>query len=464
MIALPTYAGRNVAVFGLARSGAAAVRALTASGAHVFAWDDNEDRRNENAGAGVLLTNLSESRFDSIDALVLSPGVPFTHPVPHPVVRKAQAAGVPVIGDVELFATAGSVARVVGVTGTNGKSTTTALIGHLLQTAGRSVAVGGNIGRPVLDFEPLGTSGAYVIEVSSYQIDLAPSLVCDVAVLINISPDHLDRHGDMAGYVAVKRRIFNGQSGGKTAVVGVDDEYCRATYQWLKDRGHQNVVPIAVCRVLDEGVSVQDGTLHDRIGGDHASLSLDGIRALRGAHNWENVAAAYAAARSVGLTRDEIARALPSFPGLAHRMESLGDVGGVEYINDSKATNAEAAARALAAFDDIYWIAGGRPKVGGYGAIAPLLCHVRTAYLIGEAALEMAKAFAPQTVVVRADTLDRALDAAARDARRAASEGRRPVVLLSPACASFDQFRDFEARGEAFRTLVSHLALTGGEV
>ena len=176
MIALPTYAGRNVAVFGLARSGAAAVRALTASGAHVFAWDDNEDRRNENAGAGVLLTNLSESRFDSIDALVLSPGVPFTHPVPHPVVRKAQAAGVPVIGDVELFATAGSVARVVGVTGTNGKSTTTALIGHLLQTAGRSVAVGGNIGRPVLDFEPLGTSGAYVIEVSSYQIDLTRSL------------------------------------------------------------------------------------------------------------------------------------------------------------------------------------------------------------------------------------------------------------------------------------------------
>lgn len=462
MIALPTYAGRTVAVFGLARSGAAAVRALTKSGAKVVAWDDNENRRNENAGAGVLLTNLSECHFDNIDALVLSPGVPFTHPEPHPVVRKAQAAGVPVIGDVELFATAGTIASLVAITGTNGKSTTTALIGHLLGTSGRSVSVGGNIGRPVLDFEPLGATGTYVVELSSYQIDLAPSLVCDVAVLINISSDHLDRHGDMAGYVAVKRRIFNGQSGGQTAIVGVDDEYCRATYRWLKDQGRQNVIPVAVGRVLDDGVSVEDGILYDRIDGDRETICLDGIKTLRGGHNWQNVAAAYGAARSVGLTRDEIAGALPSFPGLAHRMESLGEIAGAEYINDSKATNADAAARALAAFDEIYWIAGGRPKAGGYGAIEPFLPHVRVAYLIGEAALEMAVAFAPHTTVVRSETLDRALAAASRDARNAAADGRCPVVLLSPACASFDQFRDFEARGDAFRDLVARHASTGG--
>jgi UDP-N-acetylmuramoylalanine--D-glutamate ligase len=459
MIALPTYAGRTVAVLGLARTGAAAVRALHAAGANVIAWDDNEDRRNEHAGAGVQLTNLNQCHFDNVDALVLSPGVPFTHPEPHVTVKNAQAAGVPVIGDVELFATSSPVAKVVGITGTNGKSTTTALLGFLLEAVGHPVEVGGNIGRPVLDFPTMPGDGAYVVELSSYQIDLAPSLVCDVAVLINISRDHLDRHGDMAGYVAVKRHIFTGQHGTNAAVVGVDDDQSRATYEWLKDQGHANLIPIAVGQSLDHGVCVIDGVLHDRIAKTDGTVALDGIKTLRGAHNWQNVAAAYAAARCLGLTRDPIAAALPGFPGLPHRAESLAVIGGVEYVNDSKATNAEAAARALATFDDIYWIAGGRAKEGGYAALDPYLNHVRHAYLIGEAAPDLATALAGKVDTTRSDTLGSAVAAATQAAQ---SAGGHAVILLSPACASFDQFPDYAARGDAFRALVAGRAPNGG--
>jgi len=455
MIALPTYAGRKVAVLGLARSGAAAVRALKASGADIIAWDDNETRRNEHAGAGIELTDLSHCSFDNVAALVLSPGVPYTHPKPHPAVTAARDAGVGVVGDVELFATASRPSRLVGITGTNGKSTTTALIGHLLAASGRPVEVGGNIGTPVLDLDPLDAGGIYVVELSSYQIDLAPSLVCDVAVLINISSDHLDRHGDMDGYVAVKRRIFGGQRGGQTAVVGVDDAYSRETYEWLKAQGHDNVVPIAAGHEIDDGVFVVDGVLHDRIDSDDATLSLDGIKSLRGRHNWQNVAAAYAATRALGVTRDVIAEALPSFPGLPHRMESVGVVDGVEYVNDSKATNVDAAARALATFDPIFWIAGGRAKEGGYDALAPVLGNVRKAYLIGEAAETMTSALSDRVATSVCGTLAAAVAAAAEDAAQTADAGDHPVVLLSPACASFDQFGDYEARGDAFRALVA---------
>ncbi len=454
MIALPTYAGRTVAVFGLARTGAAAVRALHAAGANVIAWDDNEDRRTEHAGAGVQLTNLNQCRFDNVDALVLSPGVPFTNPEPHVTVKNAQAAGVPVIGDVELFAESKPAAKVIGITGTNGKSTTTALLGHLLKASGRSVEVGGNIGRPVLDFPSLTIDGAYVIELSSYQLDLAPSLVCDVAVLINISRDHLDRHGDMAGYVAVKQRIFNGQHGGNAAVVGVDDDHSRATYEWLKDQGHANLIPIAVGQTLDHGVFVVDGVLHDRMTGENDTVALDGVKTLRGTHNWQNIAAAYAAARCLGLSRADIAAALPTFPGLAHRAESLAVINGVEYVNDSKATNAEAAATALATFDNIYWIVGGRGKDGGYAALDPFLKNVRHAFLIGEAAPDLAASLAGKVETTRSDTLGSAVAAATQAAQRA---GGQSVVLLSPACASFDQFADFAARGDAFRALVADL-------
>ena len=458
MIALSTHTGRTVAVLGLARTGAVAVRALRAAGANVIAWDDNEDRRNEHAGAGVQLTNLNQCHFDNVDALVLSPGVPFTHPEPHMIVRNAQAAGVPVIGDVELFVTSSPVANVVGITGTNGKSTITALLGYLLKAAGRSVEVGGNIGRPVLDFSPMPDDGIYVVELSSYQIDLAPSLVCDVAVLINISRDHLDRHGDMAGYVAIKRRIFAGQYGTSAAVVGVDDDHSRATYEWLKDQGHANLIPIAVGQSLDHGVCVIDGVLHDRIAKTDDTVALEGIKTLRGAHNWQNVAAAYAAARCLGLTCDQIADALPRFPGLGHRAESLAVIAGVEYVNDSKATNAEAAARALATFDEIYWIVGGRAKEGGYAAFDPFLNHVRHAYLIGEAAPDLADALAGKVETTRSDTLGSAVAAATQAAQ---SAGGHPVVLLSPACASFDQFSDFAARGDTFRALVAGLEPNG---
>ena len=459
MIALSTYAGRTVAVLGLARTGAAAMRALHAAGANVIAWDDDEGRRDEHAGAGVQLTNLNQCHFDNVDVLVLSPGVPFTHPEPHTAVKNAQAAGVSVISDVELFVTSNPVAKVVGITGTNGKSTTTALLGYLLEVAGRPVEVGGNIGRPVLDFIPLPDDGTYVVELSSYQIDLAPSLVCDVAVLNNISRDHLDRHGDMAGYVAIKRSIFRGQYGTNAAVIGVDDDHSRATYEWLREQGHANLIPIAVGQSLDHGICVIDGVLHDRISKTGDTVALHGIATLRGSHNWQNVAATYAAARCLGLTRDQIAEALPRFPGLAHRAESIAEIGGVEYVNDSKATNAEAAARSLATFDDIYWIAGGRAKEGGYAALEPHLNHIRHAYLIGEAAQDLAEALAGKVKTTRSDTLDSAVAAATQAAR---SADGCPVVLFSPACASFDQFSNFAARGDAFRALVVGLVPNGG--
>jgi UDP-N-acetylmuramoylalanine--D-glutamate ligase len=453
MIALPTYSGRKVAVLGLARSGSAAVRALTAAGAQVVAWDDSEARRDAHAKDGIRLANLGTGTFEDVDALILSPGIPYTHPAPHPAVTAAQRAGVGVMGDVELFATASLEAKIVGITGTNGKSTTTALIGHLLSAAGRQVQVGGNIGRPVLDLDPLGAEGIYVVELSSYQIDLAPSLVCDVAVLTNISADHLDRHGDMAGYVAVKRRIFNGQADTQAAIVGVDDPYGRETRDWLLAQGHARVVPIAVGNSLGEGVYVDNGVLHDRMSEAERLVDLQGIRSLRGAHNWQNAAAAYAAARVLGLEADGIEMALRTFPGLPHRMESVAFVEGVEFINDSKATNADAAARALSSFADIFWIAGGRAKDGGYAPLDPYLGNVRRAYLIGEAAEVMTAALAGRVETTIAGDLEAAMSAAFKDATLVANSGRHPVILLSPACASFDQFNDYEHRGETFRAL-----------
>jgi UDP-N-acetylmuramoylalanine--D-glutamate ligase len=449
MIALPTFADRTVAVFGLARSGGAAVRALAAGGACVLAWDDRADRRDAFAGAGVEIRDLGRLDFAEVDALVLSPGVPLTHPEPHPIAARALAAGCPVIGDLELFGRSRPAARVVGVTGTNGKSTTTALIAHVLAHVGCEVETGGNIGRPVLDLRPLPAQGAYVLEISSYQIDLSPSLACDVAVLINISPDHIERHGSMAGYVAVKKRLLTNQRSGQTAVIGIDDPHCRAIYEDIARDPARQVIPISVGRVLASGVSVVDGILIDGTPGGGTRLELKGARALRGAHNWQNAAAAFAAIRALGVPGEQIASVLQSFPGLAHRMEQVAALGDVRFVNDSKATNADAASKALAAFDDVYWIAGGRAKEGGIESLRPLFGRIRHAFLIGEAAEDFAATLAGRVAVTRSGTLAQAVAGAAR-AARAASRG---VVLLSPACASFDQFTDFEARGDAFRDL-----------
>ncbi len=453
-----TYKGRTVAVVGLGKSGLAAARALATGGANVLSWDDNEARRAEAERAGLTVRDPASIDGATLAALILSPGIPLTHPAPHPAVARARAAKVPVIGDIELFAHAKGQARVVGVTGTNGKSTTTTLIGHILKAIGAEVAVGGNLGTPALDLPALGSAGIYVLELSSYQLDLVESLRLDVAVFLNLSPDHIDRHGDMAGYVAAKTRIFQNQGAGQTAVVGRDDPDSERVYAALVDQMRQQVIGIAATRELASGVFAADGVVRDTAT-PGARAALVGIQSLLGVHNWQNAAAAVAAARALGFPFAAIAAALPRFAGLAHRMELIATIDRVRYVNDSKATNADATARALASFDDIYWIAGGLAKAGGIASLGPYFAKIAHAFLIGRAADEFARTLDGRVPYTKAGTLEAALEAARRTAT--ADQRTNPVVLLSPACASFDQFANFEARGERFRALVQALRSAG---
>jgi UDP-N-acetylmuramoylalanine--D-glutamate ligase len=458
MIPVTIFPGRDVAVLGLGLSGIAASHALAAGGALVLAWDDTEAARDKAAEQGVALVNLASADWSRISALVLAPGIPFTHPEPHWSVKRAHAAGVEVIGDTELFfrerAQEESGAKVVVITGTNGKSTTTALTAHLLQAGGRPVALGGNIGRAVLDLPPFAPSLTYVLELSTFQIDLTPSLAPDAAALLNITPDHLDRHGTIENYAAIKARVFARLPADGTAVIGVDDDYCRAIADALP--GPYAVKRIAVGRPVETGVWARDGILTEvEKGVERGRLSLDGIGSLRGAHNWQNAATAYALARSQGLDASTIAKGLGTFAGLAHRMEQVARLGQVLFVNDSKATNADAAAKALASFSDIHWIVGGRAKAGGLAGLEPFFPRIARAYLIGEAADEFAAQLGTEVDHVQCGTIDRAIEAAAADARR--SRGAEPVVLLSPACASYDQFANFEARGQSFRDHVMRL-------
>ncbi len=448
MITVGAYAGRKVAVFGLARSGLATARALREGNAHVIAWDDNPDRRAAAKAEGFEVADLAAIDWKDIAAFVPSPGVPLTHPAPHPFVTIAKQNGIPVIGDAELFELARPqlpAHRVVAITGTNGKSTTTALIGHIIKAAGLPVAVGGNIGRPILDLEPLPEGGVYVFELSSYQIDLTETFRADVAVLLNLTPDHLDRHGDMAGYARAKERLFTRQGGGDVAVIGVDDDHGRRFAASLKG---PKVVAISSERAVGHGVSAADGTLIDATAGTPLPIGgLDGAQALRGQHNWQNAAAAYAAARALGIASDAIFAALLSFPGLDHRLQRVGAVGGIEFINDSKATNIDAASKALATFPRIHWIAGGKPKSEDLSPLAPWFPAIRRAYLIGDAAQAFARSLDGKVDHVIAGDMETATRMAYRDAAEA---GEPAVVLLSPACASFDQFEDFEHRGRVF--------------
>ena len=456
MFAAKRFAGRSVAVFGLARSGLAVIEALVTGGASVTAWDDSEVARDKAKEKGLALGDLDRLDFKQFDAVVTSPGVPFTHPEPHWTVAKAKAAGVPIFGDTEVFMREieGTGAKVVAITGTNGKSTTTALTGHLIAAAGRSAEIGGNIGKAVFLLGPPRPGHVYVLELSSFQIDLTPSLHPDVGVLLNLSSDHLDRHGTMEAYAAVKGRLFAKQTTKDTAVIGVDDAWSAAIAE--EARARATVVPLSVERELGDGVSAPEGILLDRRGGrTEARIDLSAMRALRGRHNAQNACAAYAAGRALGLTAGEIEAGMKSFPGLAHRMEEVGARGNVLFINDSKATNADAAAKALSSFGSIYWIAGGIAKSGGISSLREFFPRIAKSYLIGQAADDFAHTIGGATRVEMCGTLDKAVYAAAKDA---AAEGRpEPVVLLSPACASFDHYPNFEVRGEAFRTLVRAL-------
>lgn len=429
MITSPAWKDKKYAVLGLARSGRATVEALLAAGAQVLAWDDRAEAREPFVGRCAVADPL-EADLTGYAGVIVSPGVPLnTHPIkPH-----ADRFGVPVIGDIELFAQARADLpphKVVGITGTNGKSTTTALVHHILKTAGVPTTMGGNIGLPILEQEPLPEGGVYVLELSSYQIDLTYSLDCDVAVLLNITPDHLDRYESFGAYAASKARLFEMQS-----------------------RGHHMIVRVTDAHDFELGVEgVIASCIEDVF--DFKSLKAKeqrGWPSLQGPHNLENAGAAIEVCDILALSEDQIREGLITYPGLPHRMERVADISGVAYINDSKGTNTAASAPALAAFDKIHWIVGGLAKEPGLGECEAELGHVKAAYTIGKAGPDFAALIEPIVPVVECETLDRAVASAAANAQPG------DTVLLSPACASFDQYRDFEARGDHFRALVEGL-------
>ena len=456
MIPVPGFEGRRIAVFGLGRSGITAARALKAGGALPVLWDDSVSSRMQAEAEGFAVEDLTVADWSGFAALVLSPGAPLTHPLPHWTVGKAAEAGVPVIGDIELFARALAALppaerpKVVAITGTNGKSTTTALIGWVLKQAGLTVHVGGNIGIGVLALPTPTPEAVYVIEVSSYQLDLTTGFAPDVAILTNISPDHLDRHGGMDGYVAAKARIFQAQGPDAVALVSLDDRQSAGIAQGLSASGrHVRTVSTAGPAEIrvDGGVLAIDGEPVTR---------LTGARSLPGRHNAQNAAFAWGAARALGVPRAVAAEGLMTFPGLAHRMEHVGTLGRVRFINDSKATNADAARQALSSYERSFWIAGGRAKGGGIDDLEDLFPRVVEAFLIGEAAGPFAARLGDTPHRISGD-----MASAVRAATAAATAtGRDEVVLLSPAAASFDQYPDFEARGEAFRAAVLALGAT----
>ena len=459
MIAITTLAGKKVAIFGLGASGLASASALLVGGADVIAFDDDAASVAKANAGGIPTGDLRSVDWSKLAALVLAPGVPLTHPSPHWVVALARKAGVEVIGDIELFCRErrdhAPQAPFVAVTGTNGKSTTTALIAHLAASAGMDAQLGGNIGTAILSLEPPQPGRVHVIECSSYQIDLAPSLDPSIGILINLTEDHLDRHGTMANYAAVKERLVAGVPLQGSVVIGVDDDWCRKIAERLAQAG-KHVERISVRRKLNDGFYLDASRIMRTTGAEALPIAeLGGLGSLRGLHNAQNAVCATAAALALGLDPPAIQAGLRSFPGLPHRMEEVGWRGAVLFVNDSKATNADSAAQALACFADIFWIAGGRPKTGGIESLRSFFPRIRKAYLIGEAADQFAATLADSVPHEIDGTLDKALAAAARDA--AASSAVEPVVLLSPACASFDQYRNFEVRGDAFRSLVQAL-------
>jgi UDP-N-acetylmuramoylalanine--D-glutamate ligase len=458
MIPVTIFAGCNVAVVGAGLSGLATARALKAGGARVRVWDDEDAALEEVAEAGLTVADLPNEEFYKLAAVVLAPGIPRTHPKPHWTVQKAHEAGVEVIGDIELFFREREKscpgATVVAITGTNGKSTTTALTAHLLEAAGKQVELGGNIGRAVLDLSPFAPDVTYVIELSSFQIDLTSSLAPDAAALLNITPDHLDRHGTLADYSRIKARIFALLGADGTAVIGVDDTPSRAIAETL--HGPFAVKHVAVGHAVQNGVWASEAILMEMEGNREVGrVELQGVGSLRGTHNWQNAATAYALARSQGLDAEIIQRGLKTFGGLAHRMEQVARAGNVLFVNDSKATNADATAKALGSFDEIYWIVGGRAKEGGLTGLESFYPRIARAYLIGEASKDFARQLGDAVPHVTCETIDVAVEQAAADASLA--QGEEPVVLLSPACASYDQFPNFAKRGDAFRERVLRL-------
>jgi UDP-N-acetylmuramoylalanine--D-glutamate ligase len=448
---LPQLQGKPIAIVGLGKSGMATYEACQAAGIQAVVWDDTPANLVSAKAAGAVIENLSApADFSRFALLCLAPGIPLTHPQPHPAAAQALAAGLEIVCDIELFHRAYPEFKTIGITGTNGKSTTTALIGYILQSANIESAVGGNIGFAGLSLPQLSPQGLYVFELSSYQLDLCVTYAPTVAVLINLSPDHLDRHGGMGGYIAAKKRIFRRQG---VAVIGVDDAESLGVYKEVS-RSQRTAIAVSCLQALPEGVTVSaQGILSDQ---GRYIFDLNGCPALQGQHNWQNAAMGYAACLAVGVSPEQIIAGLQSFAGLAHRQNIVATLNGIRYINDSKATNDQAAAMALRTYNPVYWIAGGKPKDGGYAECAQHLSHVRHAFLIGEAEDDMAAWLGAQKIpVTRSGTLTAAV--AAAHALAQSEQLKNAVVLLSPACASFDQFSNFEQRGEIFTQLVTDI-------
>lgn len=459
MIEIQSRRDQTIALFGLGASGLATARALVASGANVFAWDDSQDQRAAAQNNNVQITDLYAQDFSDFAALILAPGIPLTHK-PHAIAQKAQDANCPIIGDIELLIEACPATQFIGITGTNGKSTSTALIGHMLTTAGIKSQIGGNLGPPALGFKKPEKDEVIVLELSSYQLDLTQKATFDIAVFLNISPDHLDRHGDMDGYIKAKRRIFRDRvdtTKPQIAIIGVDDENGRSLYKEFSQRPGWRTIAISMSSVLDDGFYAKNGALYQAIAGNAKSIcDLSQATSLTGTHNWQNAAAAAAVGYVLKISSENIASAITSYPGLPHRMENLGRVRDITFINDSKATNGEAAARALACYDDIFWIAGGRAKDDGLAVIKPFLPRIRHAFLIGEAGPAFESELGGTVPVSQCDDLETATIAAYRAAHD--SGVTNATVLLSPACASFDQWKNFEVRGDAFKNFVANIA------
>jgi UDP-N-acetylmuramoylalanine--D-glutamate ligase len=456
MALVPFLQGKKVAVMGLGKSGASAARALMESGAIVWAWDDNAEVRAAGQAAGLTIVDPAQADLSDLQLMVWSPGIPHTHPHPHPIAERVRRLGIPLVCDIDLLTMSSPAARFVGITGTNGKSTTTTLAGHIFQTAGRISAVGGNLGTPALDLPTFDSEGTYILELSSYQLELLDRAGFDIAVLLNLTPDHIARHGSMEGYVAAKASLFERMRPGGVAVVSIDDGPSLAIYDRLRATSGTFAVPISVERQVPGGVSAVEGLLVDDCDGlAMPVIDLRALPRLPGHHNWQNACAAFAVARAAGISTETICAGLNSYPGLAHRQERIAVIDGVTYVNDSKATNADAVEKALVCYDNIYWILGGQAKEGGITRLAPLFGRVEKAFLIGDASEEFAATLDGKVATERCRTLDVAV---AHAQKAALADGKAgAVVLLSPACASWDQFASFEHRGDAFRQLVTAL-------
>lgn len=445
-----TLHDKPVAVFGMGRSNMAVIKGLIKAGARVVVGDDKAENIAQAVEAGAH-DGLMDSDFSNYACLILAPGVPLHFPAPAEVVKKARAAGIEIICDVEILARLHHGRQTAAITGTNGKSTTTALLGHILKKCNVETEVGGNIGYPVLGLDMPPHEGAFVIEMSSYQVDLCPTYVPDIAVHLNLTPDHLDRHGDLEGYYQAKKNLFKGAG---AAIIGIDDEYSARMHDEIAALGQRSVFALSVLKPVEIGVYVLNGALYDAMFGDAEKIDDLDIASLPGLHNQQNAAAAYAAARMMGIPPHKIIHAMRSFPGLAHRQFMTRNMAGIHYINDSKATNAAATEKALACYNNIFWIVGGKAKDGGLNGLEPYMDRIAHAFTIGDAAEEFTAWLREcQVAVTRCDTLELAV----KSAHKAAQDHGHGVVLLSPACASFDQFRDFEQRGDQFTKLVNDL-------